>query len=141
MKERIEELADEFAQFPDWEARYKKVISMGKELPELAEEHKIEKNKVKGCQSQVWMTASLDDQGLVRLEADSDAVIVKGLVAILLRVYSGANPDDILATSPDFLVDLGFKDNLSPSRTNGLYSMVKQIQYYAVAFQAMLKMR
>ena len=133
---RVEALKEEFSSCGSWEDRYKKVIDLGKKLPELAEEHKIEKNKVKGCQSQVWLVASLDE-GKIQLSADSDAVIVKGLIALLLEVYSGLKPDEVLGSSPEFLADLGFKENLSPSRTNGLFSMVKQIQYFALASKAM----
>ena len=125
-----------FNQYSDWEDRYKKMIELGKELPELSAEQKTDKNLVKGCQSKVWLVAQLKD-GKVELRADSDAMIVRGLVAILLQVYSGVTPADILATKPDFIEKLGFKNNLSASRTNGLHSMIKQIQYYALAFQAM----
>lgn len=137
IQSRIDSLQVEFSQFETWEERYKHIIARGKELDELSSEHKIEKNLVKGCQSQVWLVAELKPDGSIGLKADSDAMIVKGLVSVLLFVYSGSAPEDILKTQPQFLEDLGFKNNLSPSRANGLFSMVKQIQYFAMVFQAM----
>jgi len=92
---------------------------------------------VKGCQSQVWLHAHLDDDGQIIFQADSDALIVKGLIALLLRVYSDATADEILKTEPDFIATVGLAGNLSPSRANGLFSMVKQIKYYAMAFKAL----
>lgn len=131
---RARELVEEFKGLPDWEARYKRLIEIGRESPELPEEFKTEDNKVRGCQSQVWMRAWLDDQRQVRFEADSDALLVKGLVNLLMRVYSGSAPADILNFPPEFLKDLGFESNLSPSRANGLHSMLKQIRNYSIAF-------
>lgn len=138
LQNRIDLLAEEFAKLESWEERYKKIIALGKELPDLPDADKVDKNKVKGCQSQVWLTAKLDEKREVVFSADSDALIVRGLVSVLLRIYSQAKPEEILNTSPDFLEKLGFKSNLSPSRTNGLYAMVKQIQYYALAFKTLL---
>jgi cysteine desulfuration protein SufE len=136
---RIQNLLGEFAAFSDWEAKYKHLIEKGKALPPFPEELKVEDLKVKGCQSQVWIHARLTEDGRIRFQADSDALIVKGLVSVLLSVYSEATPEEILNTSPDFLEKLGFKSHLSPSRANGLFSMLKQIQYYATAFQVLLK--
>ena len=136
---RQERLIDEFSAYSDWQKRYQRIIDMGKNLKPLAEEHKVEKNLVRGCQSQVWLVARLDADKRVIFEADSDALIVRGLVCLLLQVYSGATPDEILKTKPDFIEKLGFKKNLSPSRANGLYSMVKQIYHYATAFKVMLE--
>jgi len=132
---RQQQLIEEFAKIPGWEDRYKKIIEMGRALPEMSESLKTEDAKIKGCQSQVWLHAKLDPQGRVELQGDSDALIVKGLVAVLLRVYSPAEPEEILATSPDFLKALGFEGNLSPSRANGLFAMLKQIQMFATAFK------
>lgn len=125
----------EFSALNDWEARYKKLVEIGRALPELPEEKRTEEARVKGCQSQVWMHAHLNSSGQVVFEADSDALIVRGLVALLIRVYSPATPDEILATSPDFISEIGLANNLSPSRANGLFSMVKQIKYFATAFK------
>lgn len=141
IQERQQNLIQEFSRFAQWEDRYKKIIEMGKALPDMPADLKTEQNIVKGCQSQVWLSASLSDQGTVILEGDSDALIVKGLVSLLLKVYSGASPSEILATPPDFLKALGFEGNLSPSRANGLHAMLKQIKHYATAFDYLLKTR
>lgn len=135
--QRQADLAKEFLQFSSWEERYKYVIELGKTLPELPEVYRDDKYLVKGCQSRVWLHAQKDEAGRVQLFADSDAMIVKGLVAILLKVYSSAFPDDILQNPPQFLSELGFQSHLSPSRANGLMSMVKQIMLYAAALKAL----
>lgn len=127
-------LKDEFSQLTSWEDRYKKVIAMGKTLPKLPDAIYSETYLVKGCQSQVWLHANLDGEGRMQLQADSDALIVKGLVALLLKVYSGLKPKEVLETPPDFINDLGFREHLSPSRANGFLAMVKQIHLYAQAF-------
>lgn len=139
IQERQSKIIQDFSQLTQWEDRYKKIIDLGKSLPELPENLRTEQNIVKGCQSQVWLAAHLNDQGQVILQGDSDALIVKGLVGLLLRVYSGATPTEILATPPEFLRALGFEGNLSPSRANGLHSMLKQIKMYATAFDYLLK--
>jgi cysteine desulfuration protein SufE len=141
VSERQRKLVEEFSRIPDWEDRYKRLIDYGKKLPEFPKELYDEKFKVRGCQSQVWLHAGLNPDLTVRLQADSDALIVKGLVAILLNVYSEATPEEILAASPQFLKDLGFEGHLSPSRANGFYAMLKQILYYAQAFQALARMQ
>lgn len=141
IQEKQQQLIQDFSHFPNWEDRYKKIIDMGKMLPEMPADLKTEQNIVKGCQSQVWLSASLSEEGRVTLQGDSDALIVKGLVSLLLKVYSGASPSDILATPPDFLKSLGFEGNLSPSRANGLHAMLKQIKLYATAFDYLLKTR
>lgn len=138
---RERHLVEEFSKLATWEDRYKRLIDRGKALGDLSEEMKQEKYKVRGCQSQVWLHANLEDNGRILFRADSDAMIVKGLVAILLEVYSNATPDEVLATSPQFLKDLGFETHLSPSRANGLYAMVKQIMYYAQAFKALAALK
>lgn len=135
--DRIKKLTNDFAKESDWESRYKRVIEMGKALPELAVEFRTETYRVKGCQSQVWLHAKISADGRIELVGDSDAVIVRGLVASLLYVYSGATPEEVLHTSPQFLKDIGFDTHLSPSRANGLNSMVKQIYLYASAFKAL----
>ncbi len=136
IQERQKTLIAEFSKLSEWEDRYKKIIELGKTLPEMSESLKIEQNIVKGCQSQVWLHAELSPEGTVRFQGDSDALLVRGLVGILLNIYSNATPMEILATPPDFLRELGFEGNLSPSRANGLHSMLKQIKMYALAFQS-----
>ena len=141
VSQRQEKLIEEFSRIPSWEDRYKRVIEKGKSLPALPQELYDEKYKVKGCQSQVWLHAGVSPAGDVELKGDSDALIVKGLVALLLEVYSSAKPEEILTARADFLKDLGFEGNLSPSRANGLYAMLRQILYYATAFQALARAR
>lgn len=137
IKKRQQQLVEEFSALKSWEDRYKRVIEIGKTLPPLPVDYRNDKFLVKGCQSQVWLHAQLSETGKVELFADSDALIVKGLVAVLLRVYSETLPDDILSAPPTFIEDLGFRSHLSPSRANGLMAMVKQIMLYATAFKAM----
>lgn len=133
--ERVDQLLKEFEGVEDWEQRYKKIIQKGKNLTELPEEHRIESNKVKGCQSQVWLHAEMKD-GKVHFSADSDAAIVKGIISLLLEVYSGATPDEILSMRPHFVDELGLRQHLSMNRSNGLSAMLKQISLYALAFKA-----
>lgn len=123
----------------DWEQKYKKIIDLGKAMAPLAQEHKIDKNIIKGCQSQVWLTAELDQaKGVIRFAGDSDALIVKGLVALLIFVYDGEKPNDILNSQLFFLEKTGLKNHLTPSRSNGLMAMVQQIKNYAIAFHYLL---
>ena len=135
--DRQREVVAEFSGLSDWEDRYRKLIEIGKALPDLPEAKKLEDFKVKGCTSQVWMHAHLEGDRVI-FEADSDALLVRGLVALLLRVYSNATPAEILATPPDFVKEIGLESKLSPSRANGLFSMIKQMKFYAMAFQAKL---
>ena len=137
--ERVEKLKNDFKNFIEWEGRYKYLIELGKNMPDLKEEWRVEENKIKGCQSQVWLHAELID-GKIYFSADSDAAIVKGIVAILVYIYSGSTPDEILTTKPNFLEDIGLREHLSMSRANGLSSMLKQISFYAMAFKAKLQM-
>ena len=136
---RQNKIIADFSAIQNWEDRYKRIIELGKSLPDMPENLKTEQNIVKGCQSQVWLSAQLNDQGQMILQGDSDALIVKGLVGLLLSVYSGSAPAEVLATPPEFLKALGFEGNLSPSRANGLHSMLKQIKLYATAFDYLLK--
>ena len=122
--------------FEDWEERYTHIIKLGRELDKFPEKFRTKKNKIEGCQSQVWMNASLEN-GKIKINADSDAMIVKGLIALLLKVYSNHTPDEILTNPPEFLKRIGIDKHLSPTRKNGLGAMLKQIQMYAVAFKAM----
>lgn len=137
IEEKIELIKKDFLH-KEWELKYEKIIEYGKALTPLADEYRTEDLKVKGCQSQVWIRAYLDNQKKIFFEGDSDALIVRGLVAIVLKVYSGESPEAILKTEPVFLREIGFETGLSPSRSNGLYSMIKQIKYYATAFQYLL---
>ncbi len=136
---RVDKLVEEFSHLGEWEDRYKYIIDLGKSLEEMDEEFKTEANKVKGCQSQVWLHASVKD-GKVYFQADSDASIVKGIVSVLVRIYSDATPDEILATKPEFLDTIGLRQHLSMSRANGLSSMIKQISMYAIAFKTKIEM-
>lgn len=140
INQRIEKLKDDFKNFGEWEARYKYLIELGKKMPGMKEELKTEENKVKGCQSQVWLHAELIGDK-IHFSADSDASIVKGIVALLVYVYSDSTPEEILMTRPVFLEEIGLREHLSMSRANGLTSMVKQISFYAMAFRAKLQMR
>lgn len=139
VSERQQEIITKFNAMKSWEERYKQVIDFGKTLPKLSPELYDNKYLVKGCQSQVWLHAQITPDAKVELLADSDAMIVKGLVAILVYVYSNATADDILSHPPQFIAELGFQSHLSPSRANGLMSMVKQIMLYATAFKALSK--
>lgn len=140
---KLEAIVAEFTSFQSWEDRYRHLIQLGKQMPELDEAHKTEANKVKGCQSQVWLIAELvkGDKGhVIEYRADSDASIVKGIVALLTRVYSGLTPDEVLALKPDFIDTIGLRQHLSMSRANGLNSMLKQISLYALAYQQKIKL-
>ena len=127
------ELVSEFEIFDDWMDRYEYVIDLGRQLAEFPEEWKTEEKKIKGCQSQVWLNMQMQDDKL-HIDGTSDAAIVSGLVAIVLRVYSDQTPDDILAAKPDFIKDIGFTDHLSPTRSNGLHAMLRAIYQQAGSF-------
>ena len=130
-----EEIIEEFGLFDSWDDKYEYIIDLGKKLPTLAEEHKKDENKVKGCQSTVWLVAGYKE-GRVYYEADSDAVIVKGLISMLIRVLSGQQADDILNAKLDFIREIGMMNHLAQTRSNGLLAMVKQMKNYALAFKA-----
>lgn len=136
MQERINQIKERFLKFSDWEDRYKELIHLGRELIDYPEDKREEKYKVKGCQSQVWLYPEFKD-GRVYFHADSDAILVKGIVGILTSVYSDATPDEILSTKPEFLQEVGITEHLSMNRSNGLAAMMKQIQMYAVVFKSM----
>lgn len=127
-----QELVDEFEIFDDWMARYEYVIDLGRQLPEFDESWKTDENKIRGCQSQVWLNMQMQD-GKLHIDGASDAAIVSGLVAIVLRVYSDQTPQDILNAKPDFIADIGFTDHLSPTRSNGLHAMLRAIYQRAGA--------
>jgi len=131
-----QELIEEFRFFDDWMDRYQYLIDLGRQLPEFPEQDRIDRNKIRGCQSQVWFVAERRG-GRLEFRAISDAAIVSGLIAILLRIYSGRTPQDILDTAPDFVTELQLEAHLSPTRSNGLASMLKAIRSFATeALQA-----
>ncbi len=135
IKEIQDEIIDEFAMFDDWMQRYEYIIELGKNLPLIKEEFKIEDNIIKGCQSKVWLQG--EQQGdTVAFTADSDAILTKGIIAILIRVFSNQKPADILEADMEFIDAIGLKEHLSPTRANGLVSMIKNIKMYALAFQS-----
>lgn len=134
IKEIQEEIIDEFSMFDDWMERYGYIIDLGKSLPLIDSQHKIDANLIKGCQSKVWLHSELKEDTLV-FTADSDAILTKGIVALLLRVFSDQKAEDILAADTSFIDQIGLKEHLSPTRANGLVSMIKQIKMYAIALQ------
>lgn len=129
------EITDEFSMFDDWMQRYEYIIELGKSLPLIDEIYKTEDNIIKGCQSKVWLHAD-EKNGKIYFTADSDAILTKGIIAILIRVFSGRTPDEILNADMAFIDKIGLKEHLSPTRANGLVSMIKQIKLYALAFEA-----
>ena len=130
-----EEIIDEFNLFDDWMERYEYLIELGKSLPLIDDQYKIEENIIKGCQSKVWLYSKMNDSK-INFTAYSDAILTKGLVALLLRVFTNQTPKDILAADTIFIDKIGLKEHLSPTRANGLVSMLKQIKLYALAQQA-----
>ena len=133
-----DELIDEFSMFDDWMQRYEYMIDLGKSLPIIDEKLKTDDLIIKGCQSKVWLNATLENDKII-FTADSDAIITKGIIAILIRVFSNQKPEDILSANTDFIDEIGLKEHLSPTRANGLVSMIKQLKLYAVAYQTQLK--
>lgn len=133
-----QQITNEFKALSDWTERYKHIIRQGRELESLDEEHKIEDNLVRGCQSQVWLHTYLKDEK-VFFKADSDAAITKGLVALMVRFYSGQTPEIIINTDPVFIKKIGMEQHLSPTRSNGLASMIKQMKIYAMAYKTKLE--
>ena len=128
-------IIEEFSDFEDWLDRYQLLIDLGGEQEPLPQEYKTDNNLIEGCQSRVWLQADLVD-GKVQFRAESDALIVKGIVSLLIRVYSGHTPDEILEVEPYFVEAIGLKEHLSPTRSNGLLAMIKQMRLYALAFKA-----
>jgi cysteine desulfuration protein SufE len=131
-------IIEEFAMFDDWMQRYEYMIELGKSLPIIALEYKNDDYIIKGCQSKVWLHAELKNN-ILNFTADSDAIITKGIIAILIRVFSNQPPKAIIDSSTQFIDDIGLKEHLSPTRANGLTSMIKQIKMYAIAYQTQLK--
>lgn len=128
------ELIDEFSMFDDWMERYEYMIELGKSLPLIDIKYKTDENIIKGCQSKVWLHSEFKNDKVI-FSADSDAIITKGIVAILVRVFSNQSPQEILSANTDFIDAIGLKEHLSPTRANGLVSMIKQIKMYALAYQ------
>ncbi len=138
ISEKQDRIIRQFQLLGEWTERYKYIIKLGQKLPPLDDEHKIEENLVRGCQSQVWLITRLDGDK-IEFHADSDAAITKGLVAMLVNFYSGESPDTILNTQPHFIKKIGMEEHLSPTRSNGLASMVKQMKIYAMAYKSKLE--
>ena len=139
IKDIQDEIIDEFTGFDDWLDRYQLLIDLGNEQEPLPEEYKTDNNLIEGCQSRVWLQADVID-GKVIFRAESDALIVKGIVALLIKVYSGHTPDEILAAEPYFVEAIGLKEHLSPTRSNGLVAMIKQMRLYALAFKTKMNL-
>lgn len=130
-----DQIVEEFSIFDDWMDRYQQLIDLGNELKPINEKKRIDQHLIKGCQSRVWVDAELND-GKIFFEADSDAIITKGIVALLIRVLNGQSPKDIIDADFYFIDKIGLKENLSPTRSNGLLAMIKQMKLYALAYQA-----
>lgn len=130
-----EDIIDEFSVFDDWMDKYQLLIDMGNALPPLDEAYKTDQNLIEGCQSRVWLHAECTD-GVIIYQAESDAIIVKGIVSLLVRVLSGHTPDEVLASDLHFIDEIGLTEHLSPTRSNGLVAMVKQMRLYALAFKS-----
>ena len=137
IKEIQDEIVEEFSMFEDWMERYEYIIELGKSLPLINETFKEDENLIQGCQSKVWLHSEINNETL-QFTADSDAILTKGIVALLLRVFNNQKPMDILNADLFFVDEIGLKEHLSPTRANGLVSMIKQIKLYALAFQSKL---
>lgn len=135
IEEIQQEVIEEFADYEDWMDKYQLLIDLGGEQEPLPAEYKIESNLIDGCQSRVWLQADLTDEGKIHFQAESDALIVKGIVTLLIRVLDNQTPDDILNADLHFIEDIGLKEHLSPTRSNGLLAMLKQMKLYAMAFK------
>lgn len=133
INETQDEIIEEFSALDDWMDKYQLLIDLGSEQEPLAEQYKTEQNLIDGCQSRVWLQADYED-GIIRFSAESDALIVKGIVTLIIRVLSGHTPQDILDADLYFIEQIGLKEHLSPTRSNGLLAMVKQMRMYALAF-------
>ena len=135
IKDIQQDIIDEFDMFDEWMGKYEHIIDLGKSLPLIEEAHKTEDNLIKGCQSRVWLHANKQEDK-VMYTADSDAIMTKGIIALLVRTFSGQKAQDIVEADTDFINQIGLKEQLSPTRANGLVSMVKQMKLYALAFQS-----
>lgn len=134
IQEKQNQIIEEFNFFQDWSEKYQYLIDLGKSLPDFDQNNRIDSNLINGCQSKVWLNSSFNDN-IVIFEADSDAIISKGIISLLIRVFSGHNPKDILEANIDFIEKIGLNSHLSQTRANGLLSMIKQIKIYALAYQ------
>lgn len=130
------DITEEFSEVDDWMDRYSMIIDLGNNLPEIDEKYKTPDHLIEGCQSRVWLNAELTPEGRVHYTADSDAIIVKGIISLLIQVLDNQTPADILASDLHFIDEIGLSEHLSPTRSNGLLAMVKQMRLYALAFQA-----
>ena len=139
IEETQQEIADEFSEVDDWMDRYSMIIDMGNSLPEISEELKTPDRLIEGCQSRVWLDGNLDADGKVEFTADSDAIIVKGIIAMLIKVLNGHTPREIIDADLHFINDIGLAEHLSPTRSNGLLAMLKQMKAYALALDARQK--
>lgn len=137
IQEKQDRIIHQFELLGDWPERYKYIIKLGQKLDPIADKYKVDENLVRGCQSQVWLITELDHDKVL-FKADSDAAITKGLVALMINFYSGETPDTILETNPGFIQKIGMQEHLSPTRSNGLASMVKQMKIYAMAYKSKL---
>ena len=137
IKDIQHEIIEEFSMFDDWMQRYEYMIELGKSLPIINDQYKTDDNIIKGCQSKVWLHAKMNDDKVV-FTADSDAIITKGIIAILIRAFSNQTPKAIIEADTNFIDAIGLKEHLSPTRANGLVSMIKQIKMYAIAYQTQL---
>lgn len=135
INEAQDQVIEEFSDFDDWMDKYQLLIDLGNEQAPIDEKYKTEQNQIEGCQSRVWLQADMVD-GKIVFQAESDALITKGIIALLIKVLSGHTPDEILNTDLYFVEKIGLKEHLSPTRSNGLLSMIKQIRMYALAFKA-----
>jgi cysteine desulfuration protein SufE len=135
IKEIQDDIVDEFSMFDDWMQRYEYIIDLGKSLPLIDEKYKTEDNIIKGCQSKVWVHGEQNEEKIV-FTADSDAILTKGIIAILIRAFSNQKASDILEAKMDFIDEIGLKEHLSPTRANGLVSMIKEIKMYALAYNS-----
>lgn len=136
IEEIQEEIVDEFTSVDDWMDRYTMIIEEGNTLPPLPEQYRTPSNLIEGCQSRVWVNAELTPEGRIHFEADSDALIVKGIIALLVKVLDNRTPDEVISADLHFINDIGLGENLSPTRSNGLLAMIKQMRLYAMAFKA-----
>ena len=136
IEDKQKEIIDEFSDIDDWMARYSYIIDLGNALPAIDEKYKTPEHIIEGCQSRVWLNAEQTDDGLIHFTADSDAIIVKGIISLLIDVLNYHTPDEILDADLHFINDIGLAENLSPTRSNGLLAMIKQMRLYALAFKA-----
>lgn len=139
IEENIAQIEEDFSMFDEWVDKYAYLIDLGKSLPLIDSKYKDEQHLIRGCQSQVWLAAEQDKEGNVAFTADSDAIITKGIISLLVKVLSGQKPEDIAAADLSFIDRIGLSSHLSPTRANGLYEMIRQMKYYAAALGGMKK--